>query len=261
MRPQAAGGGAATRRRTVPNGLFRKSYPANPDARTFVSATTRITQAQADPPPRVDSRLALRRPLELRLPRSAPVSGHETPDRTAPESQSHAPAVHPAQPRDLSSQNSSRDRPNRPNHIQHRDQQDPNDPGLEIREVGLGRVVAQQFVAESIQFLAQLRPRQRRPTNVRVGHLDVYPSARRLSRPLKNSRAARTRPCIGHTNATPPRLPPRAGIPRNRNAPCHPHRPARSHLSLLVCSRSLGFARVTVNGPGQTDHSMVVGDR
>ena len=57
----------------------------------------------------------------------------------------HAPAAHPAQPRDLSSQNSSHDRPNRPNHIQHRDQQDPNDPGLEIREVGLGRVVAQQF--------------------------------------------------------------------------------------------------------------------
>ena len=47
--------------------------------------------------------------------------------------------------RDLPGQNSSHDRPNRPNHIQHRNQQDANDPGLEIREVGLGRLVAQQF--------------------------------------------------------------------------------------------------------------------
>ena len=49
--------------------------------------------------------------------------------------------------------------------------------------------------------------------------MDVYPSARRLSRPLKNSRAARTRPCIGHTHATPPRL-----LSRAR----HPPRPKRS---------------------------------
>ena len=42
----------------------------------------------ADAPPRVDSRLALRRPLELRLPQSAPRSGRETPARSAPEPQS-----------------------------------------------------------------------------------------------------------------------------------------------------------------------------
>ena len=84
MRPQAAGGGAATRRRTVPNGLFRKSYPENPNARTFVSATTQITQAQVAAPPRVDPRPALPRPLELPPPRSPPLSGHETLGQSAP---------------------------------------------------------------------------------------------------------------------------------------------------------------------------------
>ena len=109
----------------------------------FVSATTRITQPQLALPPRVDSQLALLRPLELQLPRS-PRAVWSRNAQTEPlqNLKVHALAAHPAQPRDPSSRNSSHDRPNRPNHIQHRDQQDPNDPGLEIREVGLGRLVA-----------------------------------------------------------------------------------------------------------------------
>ena len=96
-------------------------------------------------PPHVDFHVALPRPPELRLPRSPPRSGHETPDRSAPEPQSPASAAHPFQPRDLRSQHSRNDRPGRSNQVEHGNQQDPNDPGLEIREVGLGRVVAQQF--------------------------------------------------------------------------------------------------------------------
>ena len=196
-----------------------------------MSAKTRITQAQVDAPPRVDSRLALRRPLGLRLPRSAPRSGHETPAQSAPEPQSPASAAHPFQPRDLRSQHSRNDGPGRSNHIEHDDQQQTDDPHLEVRNVSLRGVMLQR----PIQFVSEVRSRQWRLLDWHRRH-PMSPVVARSPRPLKDSRAARTILSTDNVRTTPPSPPsppqrPRIPPPSSRRpqpAPSSNHRSGRT---------------------------------
>ena len=223
----------------------------------------------AAPPPSVASQPALPRPLEPRLPRSPPPSDHETPDRTAREPQSPAPAAHPLQPRDLASQNRSHNGPGRSNHIEHDDQQQTDDPHLEVRNVSLRGVMLQR----PIQFVSEVRSRQWRLLDWRRHPMSpvVAPSPR----PLKDSRAARTILSTDNVLTTPPPSPPpsnaRASHPRHpsvpsRNpvaptdpgAPCRPDHPCipsprstppsptTSHQPLATCPQIVYTIRVSL---------------
>ena len=156
-----------------------------------------ITQPHVAPSPLVAHQLPHSQPPEFPTPLSSPSSGHESPPRTAPKPKSSAPVVQPLQPPDLRSQNHSHHHPTHPNH------QNPDNPDLQTCHVGLSRVLPQHPIAKPIQLLPQHHPNQQRPSNVRAGHLDVSPAARRSSRLLKNLSAARTILSLDQTQAPP----------------------------------------------------------